>query len=79
MSLNFLMILKGLGTFIDFVLALYNTNDYIEAGGGRILTETASAPVFIGNSSAADIDSLTDIAITQTGGILGTYLPSIFG
>ena len=76
-----MIILKGLGTFIDFVLALYNTNDYIEPDGGRILTTQSSLDTNlpIGNFSAADIDSFTDVAGSQTSGILGSYLPTIFG
>ena len=39
------------------------------------------APSSAGNFSTEDVDvsSLTDIAVSQTGGILGTYLPTIFG
>ena len=39
------------------------------------------APSAAGNFTTEDVDviSLTDIAASQTSGILGTYLPTIFG
>ena len=38
-------------------------------------------PSAAGNFTSEDVDisSLTDIAASQTSGILGTYLPTIFG
>ena len=73
---------KALGTFIDFVLALYNTNDYVQADEEIIYARNPSmAPSAAGNFTTEDVDviSLTDIAASQTSGILGTYLPTIFG
>merc|ERR1712150_172794 len=78
----FYIIMKVLGTFIDFVLAIYNTNDYAQSDEEIIYARNPSmAPSSAGNFSTEDVDvsSLTDIAVSQTGGILGTYLPTIFG